>query len=165
MLLKKSGLGFHVGSTYAEAFGYADDIALIAPSLSSLKQVMKICENFAKSHNIIFNSSKTKLLCYNKDPQTVIRPIYLNGEQVSVVEHEKHLGNFLTTNIDDRNIISNVCDLYQMSNLLISDFRVCDCIALDSLFNTYFVCKVVNCGTRDEFGDCLLRHMIQLYVI
>ena len=31
-----SGLGCHVGSTYAGAFGYADDIALIAPSLSSL---------------------------------------------------------------------------------------------------------------------------------
>ena len=94
LLLKKSGLGCHVGSTYTGAVGYADDIALIAPSLSSLKQIMRICENFAKSHNIVFNSSKTKLLCYNKDPQTVIPPIYLNREQVSVVEHEKHLGNF-----------------------------------------------------------------------
>ena len=129
-----NGLGCHVGSTYAGAFGYADDIALIAPSLSSLKEMMTICENFAKSHNIVFNLSKTKLLCYNKDPQTVIPPIYLNGEQVSVAEHEKHLGNFLSTNIYDRNIISNVCDLYQRSNLLISDFRVCDCITLDSLF-------------------------------
>ena len=97
--------------------------------------MMKICENFAKSHNIVFNSSKTKLLCYNKDPQTVIPPIYLNGEQVSVVEHEKHLGNFLSTNIYDRNIISNVCDLYQRSNLLISDFRVCDCITLQNILH------------------------------
>ena len=99
LLLKKSGLSCHVGSTYAGAFGCVDDIALIAPSLSSLKQVMKICENFAKSHNIVFNSSKSKLLCYNKDPQSVIPPMYLNGEQVSVVEYEKHLGNFLSTNI------------------------------------------------------------------
>ena len=157
LLLKKSGLGCHVGSTYAGAFGYADDIALIAPSLSSLKQMMKICENFAKAHNIVFNSSKTKLLCYNKDPQTVIPPIYLNGEQVSVVEHEKHLGNFLSTNIYDRNIISNVCDLYQRSNLLISDFRVCDCITLDSLFNTYcmhmYGCELwdLSCKYIDEF--------------
>ena len=67
----------------------------------------------------------------------VIPPIYLNGEQISVVEHDKHLGKFLSTDIYDRNIITNVCDLYQRSNLLISDFRVCDCITLDSLFNTY----------------------------
>ena len=159
LLLNKFGLGCQVWSTYAGAFRYADDIALIAPSLSSLKQN---AENFAKSHNIVFNSSKTKLLCYNKDPQTVILPIYLNREQVSVVKHEKHLGiflstHFLSTNIYDRNIISNVCDLYQRSNLMISDFRVCDCITLDSLFNTYCIhmygCELWNlsCKYIDEF--------------
>ena len=55
LLLKKSGLECHVGSTYAGAFGYTNDIALIVPSLSSLKQMMKIYENFVKSHNIVFN--------------------------------------------------------------------------------------------------------------
>ena len=30
LLLKGSGLGCHVGSTYVGAFGYADDISLIA---------------------------------------------------------------------------------------------------------------------------------------
>ena len=121
LLLKKSGLGCHVGSTYAGAFGYTDDIPLIAPSLSSLKQMMQICENFAKSHNIVYNFSKTKLLCYNKNSQTVIPPIYLNGEQVSVAEQKKHLGNVLSTNIYDKNIIRNVCDFYKRSNLLISE--------------------------------------------
>ena len=121
--------------------------------------MMTICENFAKSHNIVYNSSKTKLLCYRTDTQTVIPPIYLNGEQVSVVKHEKHLGNFMSTNIYDRNIISNVCDLYQRSNLLISDFRVCDCITLDSLFNTYcmymYGCELwdLSCKYIDAFKN------------
>ena len=34
--LRTSGLGCHVGLTYAGVFGYADDIALIAPSIYSL---------------------------------------------------------------------------------------------------------------------------------
>ena len=38
LLLKESGMGCHVGLTYAGAFGYADDIALVAPSLSSLNK-------------------------------------------------------------------------------------------------------------------------------
>ena len=33
LLLKQSGLGCHDGLTYAGAFGYADDIALVAPIL------------------------------------------------------------------------------------------------------------------------------------
>ena len=36
--LKQLGLGCHVGSTFAGAFGYADDVALIAPSLYALKK-------------------------------------------------------------------------------------------------------------------------------
>ena len=47
-LLKQSGLGCQVGLTYAGAFRYADDIALAAPSLSNLKQMISICEEFAK---------------------------------------------------------------------------------------------------------------------
>ena len=52
ILLKKSGMGCHVGLTYAGEFGYADVIALVAPSLSSLKQMIQICEQFAESHSI-----------------------------------------------------------------------------------------------------------------
>ena len=65
LLLKESAIGCHVGQTYVGAFGYADDIALAAPSLSSLKQMINICEQFAESHSITFNPSKTKLLCFN----------------------------------------------------------------------------------------------------
>ena len=45
--LKESGLGCHVGRTFAGAFGYADDLALISPSLSGLRQMIKICEQYA----------------------------------------------------------------------------------------------------------------------
>ena len=69
--------------------------------------------------------------------ESKVPPIYLNGETVSIVEHEKHLGNYLSTDIADRNIIADVCNLYQQSNLLISDFRVCDSITLDSLHKIY----------------------------
>ena len=30
--------------------------------------------------------------------------VYLNGEKIPVVDSDKHLGNFITTNIADRNI-------------------------------------------------------------
>ena len=40
--LKHSGLGCHVGATYARAFGYADNIALVAPSLQSLRKMICI---------------------------------------------------------------------------------------------------------------------------
>ena len=37
--LEHSGLGCHVGASYTGAFGYADDIALVALSLQSLRKM------------------------------------------------------------------------------------------------------------------------------
>ena len=53
------------------------------------------------------------------------------------VGSDKHLGNYISTDIADRNIVHNVYDLYQRSNWVISDFRVCDSSTLDSLHRTY----------------------------
>ena len=99
--------------------------------------MISITEEFAKCHSIVFNPSKTKLLRFNLDPLRDVPPIYLSEVQVSIAEHEKLFVNYVSTNISDRNIISNLCDLYQRSNLLISDIRVCDSQTLDCLHKTY----------------------------
>ena len=46
--LKHLGLGCHVGLTYAGDFGYADDIALVSPSIYSLKKMISICEPYVQ---------------------------------------------------------------------------------------------------------------------
>ena len=100
LLLKQVGLGCPVGLTCAGAFGYADDIALVAPSLYCLKKMISICETFANKYIISFNPSKSKLLCFNLDSY------------------------YISTNITDRNIVGHFCDLYQRSNSVISDFNI-----------------------------------------
>ena len=157
LLLKESGIGCHVGLTYAGAFGYADDIALVAPSLSSLKQMRKICKQFAESHSITFNTTKTKLLCFKYEEGKCSPTNISKLRKVSIVEHGRHLGNSVATDIADRNMIANVCDLYQRSHLLISDFRVCDSIFLDSLHKIYCMHTYgselwnLNCSYSDDF--------------
>ena len=80
--LEHSGLGCHVGASYAGAFGYADDIALVAPSMQCLKKMIVICEKYANSHSITFNPNKSKLLCFNVVDIDVIPQTYLNGEVI-----------------------------------------------------------------------------------
>ena len=77
--------------------------------------MIRICEQYAKTHSITFNPNKSKLLCYNVDEAVDIPPIYLNGEVIPSVGSDKHLGNYISTDIADRNIDS-VYDLYQRSN-------------------------------------------------
>ena len=90
-----------------------------------LKQMIMICEKYANSHStcITLNSNKLKLLCFNVDDTDVILQIYLNGEEIPVLDSDKHLGNYISTKYTDSNIIDNICDLYQRSNRVISDLE------------------------------------------
>ena len=96
----------------------------MSPSIYGLKKMISICESYAQDYHITFSPVKSKLLCFNVST-TDISPIYLNGTPVTVVNKDKHLGNTISTDIYDRNIISNVCDFYQRSNSVISDFSIC----------------------------------------
>ena len=101
-----------------------------------LLYMIATCEEFAKKHQITFNPTKSKLLCFNAC-DAVTPHIKLNGQPVSVVHKDKHLGNYISDPIHDRHILNNICDLYQRSNLLISQFRSCDSETLDRLHKTY----------------------------
>ena len=46
---------------YTNNFGYADDLALVCPTLYGLKQMIVVCEEFASEFNIMFNPKKSKL--------------------------------------------------------------------------------------------------------
>ena len=96
--MKHLGFGCHVGLTYAGAFGYADDIALVPHSIYGLKKMISICESYAQDYHITFKTAKSKLLCFNVSSSDESQ-IYLNGTPVTVVTKEKHLGNYISTDI------------------------------------------------------------------
>ena len=77
----------------------------------------------------------------------------MNGTPVTVVNKDKHLGNYISTNIYDRNIISNVCDFYQRSNSVISDFGIYDSETLDKIHFTLWMnmygCELWNITDSD----------------
>ena len=45
--LRDAGVGCHVGGNFSGAFGYADDVTLLAPSRQALQIMLKICEEFS----------------------------------------------------------------------------------------------------------------------
>ena len=51
-------IGCHVGHHYVGSLCYADDIALLAPSPSALRILLRECELFATEHNLQFNAAR-----------------------------------------------------------------------------------------------------------
>ena len=58
ILLRKFNIGCKIGNSFLGVFGYADDLTLLCPSLAGLKQMLNVCEDYAKEYNILFNASK-----------------------------------------------------------------------------------------------------------
>ena len=102
--LKRNTVGCHVGPVYDGAFVYADNVALVAPSLYSLRCMIATCEEFANEYQIDLNPTESKLICFNANIDHAPH-IILNGQPVSVVFKDKHLGNYVSSSINDRHII------------------------------------------------------------
>ena len=62
--LSQSGVGCYWGHHFVGAFCYADDVVLLAPCASALRRMLDICSCFASSHGLVFNASKTQLICF-----------------------------------------------------------------------------------------------------
>ncbi len=58
--LKDSSYGCYIGIEFCGAFGYADDIVLLSPTVYSTHRMLEICTKYAKEYNVLFNPSKTK---------------------------------------------------------------------------------------------------------
>ncbi len=62
--LSKSNVISHIGGVFAGAFGYADDIKLLTPSVHALRILANICEKYAAKYDIIFNGKKSQLIIH-----------------------------------------------------------------------------------------------------
>ena len=58
------GTGCYSGYHFIGALGYADDIALLTPSPSALRLLLSECEAFAGEYDLVFNATKTQLICF-----------------------------------------------------------------------------------------------------
>ena len=105
--LRDAGVGCHLGGLYLGAFGYADDVTLLAPSRQALQIMLKICEDFADSHSMQFSTdpvpakSKSKCLFFSRHRDANdIENVILNGDKLPWVSTAKHLGNHLSSKLN-----------------------------------------------------------------
>ena len=109
-------------------------------------------KNIANEYQIDLNTIISKLICFNANIDHTPH-IILNGQPVSVVFEDKHLGICISSFINDKHMFENTCDLYQRSNLLISQFRPCNSETLDRLHMTYCMyicgCELWNLNEKD----------------
>ena len=65
-ILRKNKSGCWVRGTFLGILGYSDDSLLLAPSLDSLQEMLKIGEDYAETHNLRFSTDKNPTKCKTK---------------------------------------------------------------------------------------------------
>ena len=56
--LEGSGVGCHMDVHFSGALAYADDITLLSPSMSGLRTLSQVCEEYATEFDVTFNGKK-----------------------------------------------------------------------------------------------------------
>ena len=93
--LRNSGVVCHIGNVFTGGLGYADDILLIAPTVYSLRSMLKVCDNFGFEFNVSFNPDKYQLLNFTKSREQGIAGITRNNVFIKVTTVCKHLGHYI----------------------------------------------------------------------
>ena len=126
-------------TTYAGAIGYADDIALLAPSASALRMMLNVCQNFASSHSLTFNPDETQLICFACTKHHPISySISFCGKTLPLTRSVKHLGHVLSSDLSDNlDIIEKTKDMVRKANYMLQMFSCCDKFTKTTLFRSY----------------------------
>ena len=95
--LRKNKSGCWINVEYYGAGGYADVTILLSPSLDGLQEMINVCDEFAKEHNLTFsineNLSKCKTKCISiLQNERAIRNLSLGNHKLPWVQSFTHLG-------------------------------------------------------------------------
>ena len=148
-IIRRKKDGCWINDTFVGVIIYADDIALLSPSLDGLQNMIDTCNNYAKKHNLNFSTdvnpqkSKTKCVAFQRK-RKALRKLKLDSKDLPWVNSVKHLGSTITNNIDcimDQDITEKRAMYVAKNNELVQEFSFAHHktkIWVNNVFNTSF---------------------------
>jgi hypothetical protein len=139
--LKQTRMGCFVGQWFIGALAYADDVVLLAPSATAMRQLLATCDEFAEEYHLSFNASKTQCMYFPPigTQRTYNMPTFrLNGKDLTFADRYRHLGHLITVDVsDDEDIWHRRNELIGQINKLLCHFGKLDTVTKNRLFSAY----------------------------
>ena len=133
--LRNSGVGCCIGRNFVGSIGYADDLLLLTPTVSSLKAMIRICEQYAIDYDIKFNGSKSQLMVFGKHKADCVFHVF--GEKVAIVNEMKYLGYHIVSDCTKSMVKPVVNDFSCKFNTFIAYFDEIKSEVKNNLFKQY----------------------------
>ena len=153
--------GFYSGVSKVNHLMYADDLVLLSPCTVGLSRLLKCCDDYAVSHDIVYNVSKSCVLICSPN-KTVTDPVfYIQNNIIERKTKAKYLGHIISDDMsDDADVFRQVKCLYIRGNIISRKFANCSINVKLVVFKTYCSCLY----TAQLWGTCLSRTMNRLKV-
>jgi hypothetical protein len=108
--LQAANVGCFVENIFVGALAYADDLTLLAPSASAMREMLHICEEYAVEYSIKFDASKSKCIGFNSHRRSfscgsACPRFFVDNQQIDFVYCWPHLGNILDKDLCDADCI------------------------------------------------------------
>ena len=152
----RRGFGPKGINNFAAALFYADDMAILSPSIKGLVSLLDICGNYCLGWDICLNAKKSKNLYFGKRID-IHYDVNLNGKKIEWVDQWVYLGVTLkSAKIFDCSITDRVKKFYRCANAILRiDGKSNDMVMLH-LVETHCVpiltygIEVIHVSNRDE---------------
>ena len=99
-ILRDNGIGCHLLDLFVACIMFADDLALLAPTRSSLQKMINLCDDYCKKFCLTFNTKKSKSMVFGNDYNYLFPPLILNGDVMEYVEEYRYLGTTIKCGLE-----------------------------------------------------------------
>lgn len=89
--LKHLNVGCHILGMFAAALFYADDMAILSPSIKGLQTLLDVCGNYCSEWDICLNAKKSKNMYFGKKC-SLLHKVSLDGKFIDWVDSWVYLG-------------------------------------------------------------------------
>lgn len=154
-ILSRIGIGCQLRNAFVSILLYADDMALIAPSLKGLQTLLLATENYCKQWDVMLNPKKTKNMFFGKKYE--LPSLELDGKPIDWVEKWSYLGVTLQSDKQfNCNIDEKIKSFYRCANSILRVDGRSDEMVMLRLLETHcvsilsYAIEVIHVANRDE---------------
>ena len=146
--LNDTGIGAIIGIKRVNHLIYADDICILASTLSALRNLLQVCNEYAGLHNLDFNPNKTEMQFFvpnflfgTKDEIGV----FFNSVRLTHTKSVTYLGYLISSKCKNKSVIlddeieikKRKCEIYMRAYMIRNVFVYCSVAVKQQLFHSY----------------------------
>jgi len=171
LLCKLSGAGYgcHIGDIFVGVLAYADDVVLLAPSPSAMRNKLALCDEFANEYSVAFNANKSKCLVVQPRQNRGLPSLNLptlnfrvGGNDIEIVSEWPHLGHIISSHyLDDADIFHRRSCMTGQVNSVLCYFGKLPSSVKSKLLYAY--CSIAFMDV--SFGTCGIRILTQFVLL